>query len=120
MGVNSVRTLERIGPLTTAWVTISMRLENELQTKFKWSNKRVGDYRSNLFTTTAQALGMNLWHMNIASEFVEHLFSSTDGCNDLAVEIQKVFKNTLDESIIAPAPKNPDASQDSNKPKKRM
>ena len=120
MGVNSVRTLERIGPLTTAWVTISMRLENELQTKFKWSNKRVGDYRSNLFTTTAQALGMNLWHMNIASEFVEHLFSSTDGCNDLAVEIQKVFKDTLDKSIIAPKPKIPDASQDSNKPKKRM
>ena len=120
MGINSARTLERIGPLTTAWVTISMRLENELQKRFKWSDKRIAEYRSSVFTNTAETIGLNLWHTNLANDFVEHSFSSTDGCNGLAIQIQNTFKDTLDESIIAPTPKLPEPSQDLNKPKKKM
>lgn len=119
MGVNSARLIERIGPLTKAWVTISMRLEKEIQTRFNWTDKRVAEYRSSVFTNTAKTIGLNLWHTNIANDFVEHLFSSTDGCNALAVEIQKVFGDTLDKTIIAPGPKNPEL-QDLDKPKKKM
>lgn len=119
MGVNSARLIERIGPLTTAWVTISMRLEKAIQTKFNWTDERVAEYRSSVFTNTAETIGLNLWHTNLANDFVEHLFSSTNGCNALAVEIQKVFGDTLDNTIIAPQPKNPE-TRDLDKPKKKM
>jgi len=120
MGLNSARLLERIGPMTSAWVTISMRLENELQKKYNWSDKRVSDYRSSIFTNTAETIGLNLWHTNIAKDFVEHLFGSTVKCNALAIEIREVFKDTLDDSIQhTPKPIEP-KTQVPSKPKKKM
>jgi len=118
-GVNSQRLLESIGPLTTAWVTIAMRLENELSLKHGFTDKEIGDYRSNVFMSTATSVGENLWLMNKANQFTEHLFASTDGCNELAVQIRNVFKGVLDETIVAPKlEQGPDSSL--NKPKQKM
>lgn len=117
-GINSQRLLDRIGPLTTAWVSLAMQLENELMVKHKWTTEQIANYRSKVFTETARLVGLNMWHTNLANEYVEDIFKSTDGCNDLAIDIRETFKGTLDESIgIKP---NKSRSEKENKPAKKM
>ena len=83
------------------------------------TDKEIGDYRSNVFMSTATSVGENLWLMNKANQFTEHLFASTAGCNELAVQIRNVFKGVLDETIVAPKlEQGPDSSL--NKPKQKM
>ena len=119
-GINSQRMMDRIGPLTTAWVSLAMQLENELMIKHGWTTDQIADYRSSVFTNAANVVGLNMWHTNLANEYVENVFKSTDGCNGLAKDIRSTFKGTLDESIgIKPKNRN-SHSEEESMPKKKM
>ena len=113
--------MDRIGPLTTAWVSISMQLENELTTKYGWTLEQVSTYRSSVFNQQANIVGLNLWHTNLANQFVENVFNVTNGCNDLAIDIQETFKDTLDKSIgVFPKENQDQTDQQADKPKRKM
>jgi hypothetical protein len=113
-GTNSANLLVNLQPSVSAWITISITLEQMLIKHYSWTKDSITAYRRDQFDRINFISGRDFFHKP-PEEYLGILFNVTSECPKLAVEIQEFVMGFGTNITPDPAPDTTD-----DKPKRKM